>query len=375
MFIENITRIEKKMRPLVSKLLPPALVSFIYSNGRKYAINQLVNAKFNAVHLSESANVKLWDISFNCGLFNAAGMFKYGEGYNVSAKIGAGAYLAGTTTMLPRSGNTKSLIKHPFMPYPFSKSSSNWMGLPNPGHSVVAKTLSELQKMPNCPIGASVAENPEVIDNIERMDGIVDGIKMYEKANVDFIELNFSCPNVPHQTANNIKCNGLDKSMVDNLTYIAEKYINHKNKNLPIIVKFSNDIDSVQLLQVIDLLIDLRYDGINIGNTSTDYATYAQKIIGSDARLYKYFTEKIGGGLSGEILKERSLAICSIAINYLKNKQLQKEFHCIRTGGVSTPEDISQSKNAGILMNEWFAGFFEQFSNYGFQTYSYLFGK
>lgn len=44
----------------------------------------------------------MWGIKFRNSLYNSAGMFKNGEGYDLVSKIGAGAYLGGTSTHNPR---------------------------------------------------------------------------------------------------------------------------------------------------------------------------------------------------------------------------------------------------------------------------------
>ncbi|MPN59545.1 hypothetical protein SDC9_207266 [bioreactor metagenome] len=121
------------------------------------------------------------------------------------------------------------------------------------------------------------------------------------------------------------------------------------------------------------MLVDLGFDGVNFGNTSTDYKRYASLIFGHDKLLFEYFTSYFGGGLSGRLLKDRSLFINKNAANYLQTKKLSKEFYCIRTGGVSKFEDIIDSKESGIFLNEWFVGFFDNFAEHGFHTYKKLF--
>jgi len=130
-------------------------------------------------------------------------MFKNAEGYYTCAKMGAGAFLTGTTTSRLRLGNKTGLIKHPFFPYPNSKASSNWMGLPNKGHHYVANVISTIEKIPYCPIGASIAENPDTLDDVQRIDEIIEGILIYKKAGADFIEINFSCPNIKKENISN----------------------------------------------------------------------------------------------------------------------------------------------------------------------------
>ena len=360
--IEKTAKIDAKYRKLISNLLPFPVNSFFYSNARKLFINLLDKTNIASISIPDEFNVKLWDITFNCSIFNAAGMFKKGEGYYTCAKMGAGAYIAGTTTSAKRNGNKKNGVKHPFMPYPNSKASSNWLGLPNPGHLFVANKISKIEKIKKCPIGVSISENPDTDDEMQKIKEVVEGIKMYDKAGADFIEINLSCPNVKHNSSDSI----------NKLVYLSDNFLKVRNRNLPLIAKYSNDINEDELFAAIDILIDLGFDGINIGNTSTKYENYFPLIHPKDIHNYKKFTSVFGGGLSGEILKENSLHLSKTAVEYINKKNIKKEFNVIRTGGISSAADIIASKQSGIKLNQWFSGFFEMFSKNGFKVYKEL---
>ena len=365
--IEKIANYESKIRNYIG-IFPPHFISFIYSNSRKIFLKNLTKSKFSLVKLPTDLKVKLWDIEFNNSIFNAAGMFKDGIGYELCYKMGAGAFLAGTTTYNMRLGNKKKLILHPFMPYPYSKAASNWMGLPNKGHEAVANILKKIEKKKGCPVGISVSFDNDKYEQY----GMYEGLKVYEKANVDFIELNESCPNVEHNSDEK-KVGLVAQSLIDRLEFISKFFIKKCNRNIPIIVKFSNDTKIEVIPALIDILVDLKFSGINFGNTSVNYGEYINNIDEKDKKLFLYFTQTFGGGLSGEILKNTSLNLCAEAIKYIKNKNLQNEFHCIRTGGISSLDDIIISKNNGILLNEWFTGFFDNFAKNGFNVYKLLF--
>jgi dihydroorotate dehydrogenase len=364
--VEKISKLDSKYRHLINNLLPFPINSFFYSNARKLFIHLLDRTSIAPICIPDEFNVKLWDITFNCSVFNAAGMFKKGEGYYTCAKMGAGAYISGTTTYTKRKGNKKIGIKHPFIAYPNSKASSNWLGLPNPSHSYVANEIMKIEKINNCPVGVSVSENPDTTDEMQKIIEVVDGIKLYDKAGVDFIEINLSCPNVEHHKHSNCV---IDIGMVNKLNYLSDNFLKVRNRNLPLIVKYSNDINEDELFAAIDILIDLGFDGINIGNTSIKYENYLPSIHPKDIHNYKRFTSTFGGGLSGEILKENSLYLSKIAVEHINKKSINREFNVIRTGGISTASDIIASKNAGVKLNQWFAGFFEMFSKNGFNVY------
>jgi dihydroorotate dehydrogenase len=369
---EYIARYDRIIRPLLT-MLNSGLISFIYSNSRKFFLNILTKEIPDVdITFKENTSNILWNLKFNSPLFNAAGMFKNADGYYTSAAQGAGAYLAGTATSSLRKGNIKNLIKNPFLPYPKSGSASNWMGLPNLGHDIIAKKLSKLNKIEGCPVGISVSIDPENENKIKALINMTEALKLYEKANVDFIEINESCPNVEHK--HNLDSHGLlDKNMNSRLEYISKEFLNKRTRNLPVIVKFSNDTNRKIIPDLINLLLSLNYDGINFGNTSTNYSYFEKFIDKNDLSNFRYFTTKFGGGLSGRLLKDVSLNLSSDAANYINNKTLTREFHVIRTGGIENNTDIKNSYKSGVSINQWFTGYFDNFSLYGHNLYKHIF--
>lgn len=369
---EILSLAEYKVRHIITKL-PPSIVTNIYSPARKTFIKLLTKEIRTRNYVPpEGESRTLWGIKFNSGIFNAAGMFKHGEGYYTAASQGAGAYLAGTSTGTYRRGNERKGVLHPFMPYPISGSASNWMGLPNEGHRSLAKILSKIVKADGCPVGVSVSASPEIPES-DAMKELVEGMQLFKSAEVDFIELNESCPNVPHDKhPNNM---GLDENLLNRLEYIGRNFIKKTGANPPVIVKLSTDTDMQIIPALLDVLSDLGYGGVNFGNTSTEYELYASMINPDDKPLYDYFTSTFGGGLSGRILKRRSFELSSFASNYISEHPPSNEFYIIRTGGIDSLEDIRQSDEAGIALNQWFTGYFENFAKHGHSLYKHLFSR
>ena len=211
--VERFAKYEHLFRPAIAKM-PHGFAVWFFSNGRKAFLNMLVDDKPDErVALNPDARKTLWDISFNNSLMNAAGMFKNGDGYYMAARQKAGAYLAGTTTALARTGNKRNNIKHPVMPLIKWGTAVNWMGLPNIGHELVAFRLLKIDKIKGCPLGISISADPHN-HGLESLNGVLSGLNLYDKANVDFIELNESCPNVEHEKSSET-VNGLDKKMIE----------------------------------------------------------------------------------------------------------------------------------------------------------------
>lgn len=357
----TLAKLEHKLRLFLTRL-PPRMATSIYSRGRQYFLKKLdAEEALEGYIPPPPLERKLWGITFRGPLMNAAGMFKNGECYEMVAKQGAGAYLGGTTTWNPRSGNKKEGIYCPFIPYPQSNAASNWLGLPNDGDEVNARRVQETERINGCPFGWSVARSPD-LDYLEGLEKLIQAMKLYEKAEVDFLELNESCPNTSQGSSE-------DYELASRLHYIKTHFLDERSRRLPVIVKFSNDTRTEKIHFLLDMLFNLGFDGINVGNTSTQYQELRKNIDPREHKLYDFFTKTFGGGISGNPLKEPSKLLGTAAVWYLHQGPPSQEFHVIRTGGIENVEDIRDSEAAGVALNQWFTGYFKQFTEHGHDVY------
>ncbi|MCU0329605.1 MAG: hypothetical protein MUC47_01355, partial [Candidatus Kapabacteria bacterium] len=92
----------------------------------------------------------------------------------------------------------------------------------------------------------------------------------------------------------------------------------------------------------------------------------------SEQRTYDAFVARFGGGISGRPLKEASLALARQAVNVVASMALDREFHVIRCGGIESAADIQQSLDAGIVLNQWYTGYFDAFARDGHDVYRTL---
>lgn len=362
--VERFASLEYRLRGVVSSL-PPAMAVRLFSAGRtafakRFAEDVPRESYTPPAHLAVTA----MGLNFRMPLWNAAGMFKSGEAYEVVSAQGAGAYVAGTTTSRVREGNVRHGVKWPTVPYAYSHASSNWMGLPNVGHRVVASRLAALERIPGCPIGASVSAEPGLDADIAVAE-LIDGMNMYADAGVDYIELNESCPNVPGHAHGE----ALDADLVRRLDIIASQVLSRRDRHLPVVVKFSNDTSIEQLPGIVRALHERGFNGIIVGNTSTRYAEHVAMIDGRDRALYDYFTATYGGGISGAPLRSDSLACCGVAIAARDACGAGDAFEVIRCGGITSAEDLAASAAVGVRLNQWYVGYFESFSRVGHRVY------
>ncbi len=361
-----LSRIDHVCRPLLTSL-PPRLFTHLYSSTRPWFSSLAAHDSVHHEHIPNHLQVQIRNLTFRSPIGNAAGMYKQAEGYERAYAQGAGFYLAGTTTSLPRIGNKKHGIFLPFVPYPKSHSASNWLGLPNKGHKETARIISKFTHYPDFPIGASVSMDPGMIAP-EGLLGLIDGIQAYQDAGCDFIELNESCPNVPgHSSAHDI----LDASLISRLDAIANAI---DLKALPIIVKFSNDTDPSLMKPLISLLLERNFTGINLGNTSTAYQKHLQNMHVDDKKHMEYFTREFGGGLSGAILRDSCLSLCKEARKHVSELN-ENDFAIIATGGIEFAEDITKAINGGANLTQWYTGYYERFGIDGNRIYTNLYKK
>lgn len=337
-------------------------MSYIKLNsfGRKEYEKIFLNQKIpEQKFLKEDLVTTMWGIKFRNKICNSAGTFKNGDGYDICARLGAGAFVGGTSTYNPREGNTKKNIKLPFVKLPKSRMTINCLGLPNKGDEVLSKMVYTKNKIEGCPIGWSVMKSPD-FPKEESEDKLIKSLFLYQdNKQIDFIEINVSCPNVKKT------CSGI----IESLDFISEEFLKKRKRHLPIIAKLSNDVTNECLDEVLTSLVKLKFDGVNLGNTSTDYSNILNDIHHDEKKLYSTFTSNFNGGIGGRVLKSRSLALCELASKKLKTMTMKHEFHIIRTGGIENYQDLVDSDSAGVSFNQWQTGFFYSYLENGNNVY------
>ncbi len=370
---ERLASWEGRLRPLV-RWLPRDLAIRLYSTGRRRFLDHFaVSPPTSGSHGGASAPIvddalsrRLWGIDFRFPLCNAAGMFKNGEAYEVVAAQGAGAYLAGTTTQLPRPGNRKHGVFQPFAPYPRSGAASNWLGLPNRGHQQVAAHLATLPRYPGLPVGASLSLDPSPqLEAQERLRGLIEGLHLYREAAVDFLEINESCPNTEDD-----RRGGLD-ALRHRLRTVSEEFLGQTSQP-PVLVKLSCDTRPDDVDGLVEMLIELGFDGINLGNTSVAYDRHRSALSAVEQPLFDRFRQRFGGGLSGRPLKEDSLRLSERAVQRVVALGAEEDFLVWRTGGIEGAEDVRRSLAVGVSLCQWYTGYFEHFARYGHGVYRRL---
>ena len=150
--------------------------------------------------------------------------------------------------------------------------------------------------------------------------------------------VNVSSPNTP----------GLrelqEKKPLSKILARLQEINNKKDKRKPILLKISPDLTTTQLDIIIEIVIDLKIDGIIATNTTIDRTNLLTD---------KSKVEKIGaGGLSGKPLNDKSNSV----IKYIKERS-NGSFPIIGVGGINSAEDAIGKIDAGASLVQIYTGF------------------
>jgi len=237
------------------------------------------------------------------------------------------------------------------------------LGLPNPGHHAAARIVERLPRYPGFPIGVSVALDPE-LKLSEALQRLLEGLRLYSAAGVDFIELNESCPNIPHDPS--------WRALEFRLRWIAEHFLSRRERSLPVVVKISTDTPVEVLPALLELLLQLGYDGITIGNTSTAYEALLPTIAPSERHLYTWFWHRFGGGISGAPLAHRRRQLISLSAQWIARHATAREFHLLAVGGIMNPTDLREVLSAGASLAQWYTGYLHALATHGDAVYRWM---
>jgi dihydroorotate dehydrogenase len=108
----------------------------------------------------------------------------------------------------------------------------------------------------------------------------------------------------------------------------------------PLLLKISPDINSQQLDTIIQLMLELKIDGVIATNTT----------ISRDGLVSRHKEET--GGLSGMKLRDKS----NLIISYLR-KKLGSDFPIIGVGGIMNTEDALEKIKCGADLVQLYTGF------------------
>jgi dihydroorotate dehydrogenase len=279
---------------------------------------------------SKPNEVKVMGLNFKGPFGMAAGFDKNAEMIKELGQLGFSHVEIGTVTRHAQVGNPKPRLFR----LKQDLSLINRMGFNNDGADEVAKRLEKLR--------SSRAKQPIIGVNIgkSKITELEDAVSDYEYSAEklapfsDYLAVNVSSPNTP----------GLRSlQAIDQLEPILKAVI-AKASGKPVLVKIAPDLADEDLVAVAALATKLELAGVIATNT-----TVSRSGLKTDS---KSVSDMGVGGLSGPVLKERSIEVLK-----LLRANLPREIAIVSVGGVFGANDVLQRLELGASLVQGYTGF------------------
>lgn len=305
----------ESLKPWLFKLQPETAHTLIASllRGGGYCpplLNRSI-AKYFVTHPSLSQ--ELFGRTFLNPVGLAAGFDKNATMFQGVLAMGFGFNEIGTLTPKPQEGNPRPRLWRHIE----EESLQNAMGFNNDGVFRISHRLKNIYPF-STPIGVNIGKNKITSDEnaIKDYTTLIKALHSY----ADYMVINISSPNTP----------GLRD--LQNEAFISQLFAEAKAlTSKPILLKIAPDMSEDQAVSLCVHAVDSGADGIIATNTTIDYSLVSEP-------------EEVGG-LSGEVLRERSFYIFDAIARELFGKTT-----LISVGGISTPEEAYRRIRAGASL-------------------------
>jgi dihydroorotate dehydrogenase len=243
----------------------------------------------------------------------AAGFDKNAAAVDGLAALGFGFLEVGTVTPLAQPGNPKPRVFR----HPARASLQNALGFNNQGMESMAGRLLAAAPFP-LPVGVNIGKNAAT--PLERAES--DYRKLFHRFArlADYFVVNISSPNTP----------GL-RDLQAPETIAALVGLGRELTERPVLVKLSPDLEPKVAIDLGRVATEAGASGLIVTNTTTDYS----------------LIEGAGefGGLSGEVLKERSFSVLQALAAELYGETL-----LISVGGIDSAAEAYRRLRAGASL-------------------------
>jgi len=274
--------------------------------------------------------VELMGLSFANRIGLAAGFDKNAACVDAMGALGFGFVEVGTLTPQGQPGNPKPRVFR----LPKARAVINRMGFPNAGVAAAIGHLRTRRYTGVC--GVNIGKNAATPLEEATFDYVTALQAVYEYA--DYVTINISSPNTQglRQLQEGEQLRPLLQALLATRAELAQRI----GWQVPLLVKLSPDLSSDELAATAQVIRELGLDGVIATNTTLDRAAvaglrHAQR----------------PGGLSGEPLRERSLAV----IGQLR-RLLGADMPLIGVGGISSAADAAAMFAAGADLIQVYTG-------------------
>lgn len=270
--------------------------------------------------------IERFGLKFANPLGLAAGFDKNGVVVEQLASLAFGFVEVGTVTFRPQPGNPKPRVFR----LPNDGALINRLGFNNDGAEAVSRRLAAIRR--RCVIGVNIGRNKDV-PNEEAVENYLASFDLVHPV-ADYVAVNVSSPNTP-----GLRDLQHAKSLNELLAALAKR--NSELGAKPLLVKISPDLDDDGILEVTDVCLTQRIDGMIATNTTVNRKGR------SDSAM-----DPGPGGLSGRPLAARSNYVISMIYRHTAGRM-----PIIGVGGVFTGHDAFEKIAAGASLVQAYTGF------------------
>jgi dihydroorotate dehydrogenase len=280
--------------------------------------------------------VRAMGLDFPSPLGLAGGFDKNALRPRALAALGFGHLELGTVTALPQAANPAPNLFR----LPADRALVNRLGFPNEGASAVAARLRAKgsKSKIGVPVGLSIGKSRAVA--IEPIEGAVaDYLASFREARraADFIVVNVSSPNTKDLRA-------LQGPEIARALLGALARENNRTESVPLLVKIAPDLDDAGIEALLEVVDELRLDGVVATNTTVR----RDGLVSSKAEI-----DAAGaGGLSGPPLRARALDV----VRRVRSR-LGRKATIIGVGGVENADHVLAFLRAGANLVQMYTGF------------------
>jgi len=276
--------------------------------------------------------VQLLGLTFPNAVGLAAGFDKEATGWMAFGAMGFGHVEIGTVTPEAQKGNPRPRIFR----LPDERCLVNRMGFPSEGARVVRERLSHARPR-NMVLGVNIGKNKETPNDAAADDYTFLVRKFGDVA--DYLAVNVSSPNTPGLRA--LQQHDALKALLTQVVQARDEQVARRGgKALPLLVKFSPDLDDDALRSSADAALEAGIDGIIATNTTLSRAGVQHR--------NKHET----GGLSGAALTQRAHQVMVRLRAHVGPK-----VPLIGVGGIMNPADAQGRLEAGADLVQVYTGF------------------
>ena len=278
-------------------------------------------------YTSDRLKINVSGIDFPNPVGLGAGFDKTGKLYPFLSIAGFGFIECGTFTALKQPGNPCPRIFR----FPEHQALVNRMGFNNPGAEEALHNIKN-QRTP-VPRGINLGKS-KLTPLDEAVEDYLTSLRLLLPY-ADYITVNVSSPNTP-----NLRLLQEAKSIQDLLTSLQKEIQTFKtDRKIPLFVKLAPDLSQEHFTEILDVLLDIKLDGLILTNTSLD-----KNILGNSSA--------IEGGLSGRPVFHKSTEMIRRAFVHTEGK-----IPIIGVGGIFSGEDALEKIKAGASLIQIYTGY------------------